>query len=81
MYNMSFIFNGLNDKLLIKRFREQILFDRFQGVDFRGEIVRRMEAAGVYGCDELIDQWINQWKFGEKGDIDLKLDILERLKG
>ena len=81
MYNMSFLFNGLNDKLLIKRFREQVLFGRFQGIDIRGEMIRRMDATGAEANDEVVDQWEDQLKFGVFGDIDLKSDILERMKG
>ena len=81
MYNMSFFFNGMNNKILIKRFREQVLFDRFQGVDIRGEMIRRMGAAGADANGELIDTWEKQLKFGVFGDIDLKSEILERMKG
>ena len=48
----------LNDKMLLKRFREQLLFGRFERLDFKPEILSR-------GLKEEMDTLIincKKWK-------------------
>jgi hypothetical protein len=79
---MSFVLGEINKKLLLKRFREQILFNRFENVDIETEILTRMDKRGIFVIEnkELLNNWITQIKTGGDSILEIKEQILNKME-
>lgn len=70
----------LNNIMLLKRFREQFLFGRFETIDFETEILNRMKQTDCNNID-ILNGWKRQLKFGIVDDIDFKKIIINQFEG
>lgn len=66
--------------MLLKRFREQFLFGRFETIDFETEILNRMKQTDCNNID-ILNGWKRQLKFGIVDDIDFKKIIINQFEG
>ena len=69
----------LNNVMLLKRFREQWLFGRFDSIDFETEILERMEKSDEN--TSVLNQWKDQMKFGRMSNKDFKGMLLLKMSG
>jgi hypothetical protein len=65
--------------MLLKRFREQWLFGRFEGVDFETEILNRIKQSD--DNISIFNQWKDQMKFGRLLNKDFKGTLLLKMSG
>ena len=72
----------LNNVMILKRFREQILFNRFENIDIETEILTRMDKDGILVIEnkELLNNWITQIKTGGDSILEIKEQILNKME-
>lgn len=72
----------LNNVMILKRFREQILFNRFENIDIETEILTRMDKDGILVIEnkELLNNWITQIKTGGGSILEIKEQILNKME-
>lgn len=66
----------LNNLMILKRFREQLLFGRFETIDFETEILKRIG----YNNIDILNKWKDQLKSGVFDDIDHRKLIIKQFE-
>lgn len=72
---------NLNNVMLLKRFREQILFNRFETLDFETEILNRMKTLSNTDNSYIVGMWKDQLKYGRHQHKDFHGMLLMRMSG